>query len=110
MQTECFRVKVKEGALPQVREWAKRLNDHGDQVRELIYNEGIAIESVFLDRLGSDYYLVYYMRGLDLNKASEIAKASQHPIDIFHRDMLKKISAGFAEMEKLIDFSTIDPL
>jgi len=110
MQTECFRIKVKEGALPLVREWANRLNERGDQVRELLYNEGVAIESVFLDRVGSDHYLVYYMRGPDLNKASEIAQASQHPIDIYHRDMLKKIGAGFTEMQKLVDFSSIDPL
>ena len=52
-----MRVRLREGSLPRVRAWAAELNARRDEVLATLSDEGIAVESVFLD--GEE--LVYYL-------------------------------------------------
>jgi hypothetical protein len=49
--------------------------------------------------------LVYYLRSFDLKKTREVSQASQHPIDIYHRQVMKQIAANSTELECLLDVS-----
>jgi hypothetical protein len=106
MEVECYRIKLKPGSRDTVLNWAEHLTKHAEEVRSLIQSEGIAIESAFLETIGDEDYLIYYLRGENLKRASEIARASTHPIDVFHREVMRSVSESGAPLRKLIDFST----
>lgn len=105
-EVECVKVKIKEGTLAAVREWAALLNGQADEVRNLILAEGVSVESVFLESSSEGSYLIYYIRAKDLRRAKEIARQSQHSIDIFHRETMQKIFDGSVPLERLIDFES----
>ena len=49
METVCVKVKLKPGSLGQVHEWASELRSRADEVLATLREEGVAVESVFLD-------------------------------------------------------------
>jgi len=106
MEVECFKIRLKPGTLPLVREWAARLNSEMSEVKKLLQNEGMALESVFLEQGPEGDSLVYYLRSPDLKRTREVSRASQHAIDVFHREVMQQISAGGARLECLLDAST----
>lgn len=103
MDVECYKITLKPDALPIVREWAKRLKSEINEVRQLLKKEGIVVESVFLEEDKDGAHIIYYLRSPDFKKAREVSKASQHPIDIYHRDVMQKIAASNKTLECLFD-------
>jgi hypothetical protein len=57
---------------------------------QTLENEGIIVESVFLDRIGEDNFLIYYIRANDIDKVLEIYNKSTAAIDIYHKENWKK--------------------
>lgn len=51
----------------------------------------MALESVSLEQNKQGDVLIYYLRAQDLQKTRENSRASQHPIDIYHRGVMQKI-------------------
>ena len=105
MEVTCYRIKLKPNSIPLVREWAARLNGEKAEVQALLKAEGMALESVFLEQEQGADFLVYYIRSPDLKKAREVSQASQHPIDIYHRQVMKQIAEKHTELECLLDAS-----
>jgi hypothetical protein len=105
MEVECIRVKLKPNALPLVEEWADRLNKEVGTVKQLLRNEGMALESVFLEETPEGKFLIYYLRSANLDKARKVSQASSHPLDIYHQEIMKKISDGGIRLKCLIDVS-----
>lgn len=103
MEVTCYRIKLKPNSVPLVREWAARLNQEKDEVRKLLKDEGMTLESVFLEQGSDGDFLVYYIRSHDLKKTREVSQASQHPIDIYHRQVMKQIAEKYTELECLLD-------
>ncbi len=103
MEVECFKIKLQPNSIPLVREWAARLNSQLDQVKELLKKEGMTLESVFLEQSLDGDYLIYYLRSPNLKKTREISMSSGHPIDVFHRDFMKKIFESSVNLECLLD-------
>lgn len=103
MEVACYRIMLNPNSVPLIREWALRLIQEKDEVRNLLKNEGMILESVFLDQGPNGDFLVYYIRSPDLQKAREVSQASQHPIDIYHRQVMKQIAASSTELECLLD-------
>lgn len=103
MAVECHRIRLKPGSLPLVREWAKRLNDEMAEVRKLLRNEGMQVESVFLEESPEGEFLIYYLRSEDFGKARATSKASTHLLDIYHRDVMAKIGGESKRLECLLD-------
>ncbi len=103
MEVTCYRIKLKPNSIPLVREWAARLNKDMADVRKLLTAEGMALESVFLEQGSEGDFLVYYIRSSDLKKAREVSQASQHPIDIYHRQVMKQVAENHTELECLLD-------
>lgn len=69
LKTGCAKIRIKEGMLPRVQEWKKYINDNREEVLQSLRQEGVFIESVFLERSGDDHYLIYYMKLRDHEKA-----------------------------------------
>lgn len=102
-EVSCYRIKLNPGSVPLVRQWAARLNSEMAELKILLKNEGMSLESVFLEVSSDGEYLIYYLRSPDLKKTHEVAQASQHPIDIFHREVMKKVCGELTELECLLD-------
>ena len=76
-----MRVRLKEGSLPRVRAWARELSERRDEVLATLVNEGVRVESVFLD----GETLIYYMRAESIDQAREVYAHSTHAIDTYHQ-------------------------
>ncbi|RZI53672.1 MAG: hypothetical protein EOP12_05650 [Pseudomonas sp.] len=75
---------------------------------ELLRDEGVQIESVFLEETESGASLIYYLRSADPVRAREVSRSSTDPIDLYHQKVMKEISAGWTRLECLLDVGTAD--
>jgi Family of unknown function (DUF6176) len=90
VETVCVKVKLKPGSLEQVHEWAEELRSRADEVLATLRDEGVAVESVFLDSHEQGDFLVYYMKARSLSAAREAAERSSHPIDAYHEQSRRR--------------------
>ena len=102
METVCVKVRLKHGSLPRVQAWAAELNARRDEVLATLRDEGVIVESVFLD--GED--LVYYLKAKDVAQAQAVYARSQHAIDAYHREFKDEAFAEQRTLELLIDFES----
>lgn len=107
METICIRTKLKNGSLDNVRKWFQTLRERPDEVLKSLENEGVIVESAFLDKQGNDYYLIYYMKAENLAYARDIALKSTLAIDKYHKECFKMFCEDHMELEQLIDFHRI---
>jgi hypothetical protein len=105
MEVECFEVRLKPDSLPIVREWAARMNREMNEVKDLLKNEGISLESVFLKESPDGPSLIYYLRASNLKKAREVSRASKHPLDVYHQQVMTQVAASGDKLECLFDAS-----
>jgi len=107
MKTICIKTKLKEDTIDEVRQWFQTLNDRRDEVRESMQNEGVIVESAFLDKQGDDYFLIYYMRADDVKHAYDVFNKSTLAIDHYHKDCWKKYCEGRVVLEELLALDRI---
>jgi hypothetical protein len=100
VETVCVRVRLKEASLGRVREWAAELNARRDEVLATLRDEGVRVESVFLD--GDS--LIYYMRAESIDQAREVYAHSTHAIDAYHQRFKDETFDEQTALELLIDF------
>ena len=103
METVCVRVRLEPGSLRRVREWAAELNARRDEVLATLRDEGIRVESVFLD----GETLVYYLKADSLEQAREVYARSTHAIDAYHQRFKDETFAEQTQLELLVDFDNI---
>src|SRR6266571_2815942 len=58
-ETKCIKVKLKPGSLERVREWADELNRRKEEALETMRDEGVIVESAFLDSTAEGDFLIY---------------------------------------------------
>jgi L-rhamnose mutarotase len=103
VETVCVRVRLEPGSLPRVREWAAELNARRDEVLATLRDEGVRVESVFLD----GETLVYYLKADSVDKARDVYAGSQHPIDAYHQRFKDETFAERTQLELLVDFENL---
>ena len=103
METLCVRVRLEPGSLPRVREWAAELNARRGEVLATLRDEGVRIESVFLE----GETLVYFLKADSIERAREVYARSQHAIDAYHRRFKDESFAEETQLELLIDFENL---
>lgn len=99
----CKRLKIKNGSLEAVREWARTISARRHEALETLRDEGVTLESVFLERASDGDYLVYYMRGHDLAASRQVARQSKHPIDEYHQRFMREHIESGSALETLVD-------
>lgn len=107
LETACVRIKLKEGALTETKEWFQTLMERKDEVLKLLKEEGVFVEAAFLDRIGENYYLIYFMKVEDRKKSSRISSQSEHPINKSHQQYKKRCWEEKIELESLLDLDRI---
>jgi len=101
MATRCVRIRLKPGTLSRVREWAAELSRRKAEVLETLREEGVLVESVFLEHAADGDFLIYYMKAPDV-------RASTHPIDAYHRTFKEETWASSEQLELLVDLENLE--
>jgi hypothetical protein len=104
LKTGCAKIKIREGMLSRVLEWKKYINDNREEVLQSLRQEGVFIESVFLEKSGDDNYLIYYMKLQDHEKAKAAFNKSDLNVDKYHAKFKNEAWDERKELELLIDF------
>jgi hypothetical protein len=103
VDTVCVRVRLEPGSLPRVREWAAELASRRDEVLATLRDEGVRIESVFLD----GETLLYFLKADSIERAHEVYSRSSHAIDAYHRQFKDETFAEQTTLELLVDFENL---
>ena len=103
MEVKCIKIELKPGCLDRVRLWAAEINARSGEALATLRDEGVVIESVFLDQSGEGDFLIYYMRSLDFAAATKAVKSSQHSIDAFHAQFKEDCWASGQRLPLLVD-------
>jgi hypothetical protein len=108
LKTGCVKIKIKEGKLASVYEWKDYLNNHKEEVLESLKQEGVFLETVFLDKQQNDHFLIYLMKYTDLEKAKDAFSKSNLNVDKYHAQFKQEAWGDRQELELLIDFINLD--
>jgi hypothetical protein len=106
-ETRCMKIKLKEGSLERVREWAETINRRRDEALETLRDEEVVIESAFLDSTPEGDFLIYFMKAKSFEQVAEAFQKSIHAIDEYHREFLRDVSLERSPLELLIDLERI---
>lgn len=101
---QCLKIEIKPGMTEYVVEWIRGLKDRDlAGLNEVLSNEGMIVETIFLDRTATGDYLFLYQRAEDLVRANEVFNASTHPVDEAVRVLIAEAWADVQPLELLID-------
>ncbi len=104
LKSFCTRVRLKPDSIPRVREWASELNSRKNEALETLKDEGVYIESAFLEQTAEGDFLIYYLRMESMKQAKAAVARSPHPIDAYHKQFKIDCWESREELELLIDF------
>ena len=102
-ETVCTKIKLKPGSLERAREWAAEINRRAGEALTTLREEGVVVESVFLESGAEGDFLIYYMRAESIERAREAGRASKHAIDEYHHRMMDEICESGRKLELLVD-------
>ena len=97
----CHRVKLRPGSLKRVREWSHIICERREEALATLRDEGVTIESAFLEETAGGPYFIYYMRGPRLKLGA--AASSSHSIDEYHQMSKADTWEAVPQLELLID-------
>lgn len=105
-EVRCVRIQLKPGSEPLIRDWAKKLHEERrEEAIATLVDEGVTIESYFLDPRPEGDFLIGYMRATSLDQAAQIAARSDHDIDRYHQQVRVSSWAEVTRLERLVDLA-----
>ena len=105
METICTRITLRPDSVGRIREWAVELRSREREVLATLEDEGVLVESAFLDHGPRGDFLIYYMKARSLEVARATARASLHPIDAYHQRVKRETWESTLDLELLVDFT-----
>ena len=109
-ETRCVKIKLKPNSLEKVREWAKTIDERKDEAMMTLRDEGVILETIFLDQTGEGDFLIYVMKSENFEHAQETFEKSVHPIDEYHQNFKNETWEGGKPLEMLIDLDRISEI
>ena len=91
-----------------MREWAAELCAKPDEVLATLRDEGVLVESAFLDSTDGGDFLIYYVKARSIEAACEAVGRTVHPIDNYHQEFKTDVWEARTQLELLIDFEKLD--
>lgn len=110
MKTICIKTKLKKELIKEVRIWFQTLKDRIDETLESLENEGVFVESAFLDKQGDDLYLIYYVRAKDIPYMYEVFNKSTLAIADYYKNCWKEYCQEREVLEVLLDVDRLESL
>ncbi len=108
MKTVVIRQKIKPNAINEVKQWFQTLRERKTEVLESMKNEGIVVESAFLDNHGEEFFLIYYIKAENIEHAYEVFNKSTLEIDIYFKNKWDQLlSKGRVVLEELLDLNNL---
>ena len=107
VKTICIKTKLKKEFIDEIRQWFQTLKESREETLESLENEGVHVESAFLDKQGNDLYLIYYLKAEDIAKAYEVFNKSDLAIDHYYKKCWKKYCEGREVLEELLDIDRL---
>lgn len=95
MDVGAVLIKLKTNSMQNVKAWQAELNTRKTEAIETLKAEGVCVESWFHVELEGQDYLVAYMRADDIQKAQQIGRESQFPIDAMHKAFKQNWERGY---------------
>ena len=109
-ETRCVKIKLKPNSLEKVREWAKTINERKPEALATLRDEGVILETVFLDQTAEGDFLISVMKAESFANAAEAVRKSVHPIDEFHQNFKRETWESGINLELLIDLDRISEI
>lgn len=109
-ETRCVKIKLKPDSIEKVRTWAKTINERRDEALATLRDEGVILESVFLDQNSEGDFLIYVMKAESFERAMETFEKSVHAIDEYHQNFKKECWEDGKRLEMLIDLDRISEI
>lgn len=109
-ETRCVKVKLQPDSLRRVRAWADELNCRREEALETMRDEGMLVESTFLDSTSEGDFLICFMKAESFEKAMAVVKQSLHAIDVYHQTFKKKTTESVTQLELLVDLDRMSEL
>jgi len=108
METQCLKIKLKDGKKEQVREWCKTFANHPG-LDEALEKESVVVESLFLDEQEEGDYLLFYLKAKSLQQANDFLTNEQHPLNDLSRNFMRECweMEQIEELEMVLDLDTI---
>ena len=110
MKTICIKTKLKKEFIEEVRIWFQTLKNRLNETLESLENEGVIVESAFLDKQGNDLYLIYYLKAEDISRAYEVFNKSTLAIDFYYKECWRKYCEGREVLEELLDIDRFESI
>lgn len=108
MQAACYKIKLKTKNPQDIYKWFNEYQKRESEFKKSLQEEGLFVESVFLDKDDNgDLFLIYYMKGKDIQKAIDIFKKSTSDIDKFHQSNIDKYYKDPKILEKIFDIDRL---
>ncbi|MGH2585019.1 MAG: DUF6176 family protein [Dehalococcoidia bacterium] len=105
METQCVKIRLRPDSLERVRAWAEEMNRRRDEALATLVDEGVYVESVFLDRAGDGDFLIYYMKAESFGRATAAVQRSPHAIDAYHQQFKRDTWVSGQRLELLVDLT-----
>jgi hypothetical protein len=107
-QVICTSSKIKEGCLEDVCGWLKELQARKDETLESFKNEDVWLESAFLQERNGQYYLIYYMRAENVDRAISVFRESSLAIDHFHKQCWERFTEQHEVLAPIFHLENLD--
>lgn len=95
--------RVAEDEVDRLRQWMAELMRRRDEVIETFVNEGVRHEVAYLLATADGPVLLHVIEVDDPERASAAFRASSHPIDAEHKQVMSEALAGPYDAELLYD-------
>ena len=80
LPVRCARIKLKRDALEPTRQWFQTMENQREDLLAILELQGVFVEAVFLDHIGEDDYLIYFMKEESREKSRSFSN-SEHPLN-----------------------------
>ncbi len=107
-ETRCVKIKLKQNSLEKVREWQRTINERKAEALATLRDEGVILETVFLDQTSEGDFLIYVMKAENFEKAKETFVKSVHTIDEYHQKFKEETWEDGQKLELLIDLENYE--
>ncbi|MGB8062222.1 MAG: DUF6176 family protein [Candidatus Sulfotelmatobacter sp.] len=88
-QSECIRIRMKDGMTDKFVEWAKQVPKRMDEVKASMAEQGVLEQHIFLERSSDGDFIVFYWKVEDPAKASATFRQSKRKIDLEMIEMIE---------------------